>query len=1108
VILVNNHMRGAKRGVVALVGLLRGAHCRLLVVAACGVMGLLASFAAQPALALTGKPQWTVTSVSRPTNFAPGDESGDNAYVVTVTNTGGTSTDGSPVTITDELPQGLELAPVGASGEDELAVYQKLPSAKLSCVLRTCTYEGVVVPDDTLVLKFPVDVKLTGSSLVTNVVRVAGGGALDSAVETPTTISAAPASFGVSPGGATMALSTTQAGAHSDITTSIAFNTVNAEGGLAGDPKDIVDDLPPGLAGDLVDTPSCSAALFSLTACPIGTQIGVTTATLASGPGGTVNGSYTFPVYNLAPNPGEVAKFGFLVLGNFGIQAGLSVRSGDYGLRVIFPNTKSAGPTDLENASLTIWGVPADPIHDPLRWKPEGVPPQGKFGTSSDAPVAPFATNPTLCETKPTDAVISVTSWERPDRQVEARMPFGPITGCDRLALPSTLTVEPTTERAEAPTGLNVKLGVHQTYDNPYGLATSTLKKAVVVLPEGMTVNPSAGAGLGACTLAEYEEEAIQPMPGSGCPNDSKLGSVKIQSPSLKEEATGSVYIAEPYKNRFGSLLALYVVARFPDRGILVKAAGEVTADPLTGRLVTTFDDLPPLPFTTFTFSFRQGETSPLVTPSACGSYTATVELNPWSEPEAALTDFVPSFAITNGFDGGSCPPGGVPPFAPDVSAGTLDNSAGSYSPLDLRVTRNDGEQEITRFSSNLPAGLTANLSGVSFCSDASIELAKKKTGALEEEEPSCPVSSQIGHTLVGAGVGSVLAWAPGRVYLAGAYNGAPLSIVAITSAKVGPFDLGTVVVREALKIDPLTAAVTVDASASDPIPHIIEGIVIHVRDIRVYVDRPGFTLNPTSCNPMVFSATVTGSGANSATPSDDVPVTIADRFQASDCQNLKFKPAFRVSTSGRTSRRNGASLIAKLAYPNAPQGSQANIRSVKVDLPKQLPSRLTTLQKACPDNVFNVNPAACPPASRVGQAVARTPILPVPLTGPAYFVSHGGTKFPELIVVLQGYGITIDLHGETFISKQGITSSTFRTVPDDPIGSFELTLPDGPGSALAANGNLCKSKLRMPTAFTAQNGMVVHQSTPIAVTGCVKAKVKKIGHSHVHGKGARTQMK
>ena len=469
--------------------------------------------------------------------------------------------------------------------------------------------------------------------------------------------------------------------------------------------------------------------------------------------------------------------------------------------------------------------------------------------------------------------------------------------------------------------------------------------------------------------------------------------------------------------------------------------------------------------------------------------------------------DSAPPAQIENGIGGGACPSGGVPPFKPGLVAGTVNNSAGAYSPMEIHITRHDGEQEITGFASQLPAGLTANLTGVPFCSEADIQAAKGRTGPHggeeEEEDPSCPAASEIGHTLVGAGVGSVLAYTPGKVYLAGPFEGAPFSIAAITSAKVGPFDLGTVVVHLPLLINPLTAAVSIPSGAANQIPHIIKGIIIHVRDIRVYVERPRFMINPTNCDPQTFSATVIGGGADPTNPADNTPATTNDSFQLANCQNLQFKPKFTVSTSGKTSKAQGASLTAKLTYPTAAQGTQADIKEVKVDLPKQLPSRLTTLQKACTAAQFNTNPAGCPTASNIGYAKAITPILPVPLEGPVYFVSHGGEAFPSLEIVLQGYGVTIDLVASTFISKAGITSSTFHTVPDQPVTSFEITLPEGKYSALAANGNLCTAKLAMPTAFVAQNGSEIHQSTPISVSGCPKAHKakKKTKHRKKHRK-------
>lgn len=1091
-------------------------------IVAFGASLLVAAVLSPVAFAATGTPQWSVSSVSRPTNFAPGGDAGGDSYFVMVTNSGGAASNG-PITISDELPEGL-VAAGAASGEDELGSLKKTAGANFSqsCGLDgnghvSCTYTGTVIPDDTLILRFPVSVSegllppfcvapfVAGSCVLENMVRVSGGDATVAAGRTPTNISTEPAGFGLSPGGAITALSSVQAGAHADLTVAAAFNTLDANGTTAGNLKDTTYDLPAGFAGDLVDTPACPAAVFVRSQCPIGTQVGVTTIFLR----GSLAGAKLEPVYNLAPEPGEVASLGFRVA-NLYYQGGVAVRGpgeGEgYGLATKFHNI-TAGVAEPDNVELTVWGVPADPSHDPFRWKnsteSEGG---GAFGTSSDSALAPFFSNPTQCTGEPLQASFSVASWQQPNAgegPAATAMGLGPIVGCDGLGMDPKLTAEATTDKAFSPSGLDLAMNIPQTYDNAQGLATSTLKRAVVTLPEGMTVNPSAGAGLGACTEAQYQQEAIEALPGQGCPSNSKLGTVRIVTPSLKEEVTGSVFLAQPFENQFrspahpsGSLLALYIVARIPDRGVLVKTAGEVSADPSTGRLVTTFDDLPPLPFSLFTFRFNQGATSPLVTPPACGDYRVTAELTPWAKPEdAPLTPPIPSFPISSAFDDGPCPAGGLPPFKPGVIAGTQNSEGGTYSPTYIRLTRGDGEQEITRFSAQLPPGLTANLSGVPFCSDAAIELAKSRTGAQEETEPSCPAASQVGHTLVGAGVGSVLAQASGKVYMAGPYNGAPFSIVSITSAKVGPFDLGTVVVRVALKIDPTTAVVTVDAAASDPIPHIIDGIVIHVRDIRVYVDRAAFTLNPTSCERMTFSATVDGSGASFTDPADDVPVTVGNPFQAADCQALKFKPVFKASTSAKTSRANGASLKVTLAYPKAPQGSQANIRTVKVSLPIQLPSRLTTLQKACTDIVFAANPAACPPASRIGSASAVTPILPVPLSGPVYFVSHGARAFPDLVIVLQGYGVTIDLRGETFISKKSITSTTFRAVPDQPVTSFQLTLPSGRFSALASIGNLCAHKLLMPTRITAQNGAAFSQSTKIAVAGCAKHKAKAGKH-------------
>ena len=996
-----------------------------------------------PASALAGEtgPQWTVTSVSLPTNFRPGGDVGGDSYKVLVTNTGDAAnttvnakheTVPIPVTITDQLPAGLTPA-AGATGEDERAIANAEAGGRFGqdCGIGgagsvSCTYGGVVPAGDVLVLSFPVTVarepvELPEScreaglpagalSCVENVVRVAGGGAASAEMQTPTTISDTPAGFGVSAGGATSALSSVQAGAHPNLTVSVAFNTQASSGATSGNVKNTSYLLPAGFAGDLVDTPACQAGAFLAAACPVPTQVGVVTVL----PVGVVEGPRLVPVYNLAPEPGEVAKLGFTVATEK-YEGDIAVRPagapGEYGLQTTFYNV-TAGATSLDAVSLTVWGVPAAAANDPLRKGARGYQNNlSLFGASDSAAEAAYFTNPTSCG-GPLQAQFELTSWQRPHESESPPatvMGLGEMVGCDRLLMDPSLTAETTTSSAYAATGFDLDTTIPQTYPNPI-LATSTLKQEVVTLPEGMTVNPSSGAGLTACSEQQYAEEqapeptAKQKSEGHGCPNSSKLATVKIKTPSIEEEVTGSAYLAEPAprgeagKNPFNSLLSLYLVARAKDRGVLVKAPGLVQPNEVTGRLTTTFGatpafagipaspGLPPLPASLITFSFNQGANAPLVTPSACGNYTVQAALTPWADPEAnPLEPAIPPFAIF-----ANCPAGNTPPFAPGVTAGTENNDAGSYSPLNIRLTRNDGEQEITGFASQLPPGLTGNLSGIPFCSEAQIALARSKSGAEEEAGPSCPAASEIGHSVANAGVGSILAQAPGKLYLGGPFEGAPFSIVSITSAHVGPFDLGTVVVHLPLDINPETAAVTIPAGAADQIPHIIKGIVVHIREIRVFVNRQNFMINPTSCNPFNFSATVIGGGAEPANPADNNPVTVSTPFRVTACQALKFEPKFTAGTTGKTSKANGASLHVALTYPTGALGSDANIKYVKVDLPKALPSRLTTLQRACLQKEFRANPASCPPESLIGTAKAVTPILPVPLEGPVYFVSNG----------------------------------------------------------------------------------------------------------------------
>ena len=901
----------------------------------------------------------------------------------------------------------------------------------------------------------------------------------------------ASADFGIEPG----SLSTSfvdsdgvavvpQASSHPyEFTISFKMNRDSEGNGEGGEIRDVLIDLPKGLSGNPLAVPRCTRQDFegSEPKCSPNTQVGSLQTDLFLGQAGG-------PIYNLVPPPGMAAQLGFSVYGDNALQNISVLDQPGYPVHI---TTNDVPHLEITAVTATVWGDPANPGHDSLRGAQNAAGVVGAPPIPSTAPDQAFLTLPANCDA-PLETTVEVDSTLDPGHYVSATAESldsggapSALLGCGAVPFNPSVAAQPTTRNAGSPSGLDFELALpDEGLLNPNSISETQPSKVRVALPAGMTANPSFAEGITDCSASQYAAEQLRSAPGAGCPEMSKLGSVIAHSPAIEEPIEGSLYLASPYENQFGSLLAIYMVLRAPERGLLIKQAGHVEPDPITGQLVTTFEGLPPLPYSMFHLHFREGARAPLATPSTCGQYRTVNELTAFSSSVPVERDSF--FTIEHGPDGGACPAGGTPPFKPGLEAGTTNNAAGAYSPMELRITRKDGEQEVTGFTTQLPEGLTANLTGVPFCTETDIALARTKTGAAEQASPSCPTASQIGHSQVGVGVGTVLAYAPGVLYLGGPFEGAPFSLVSISAAKVGPFDLGTVVVHLPLDVDPITARVSIPQGVPDQIPHIIKGIVVHVRDIQVSVDREHFTINPTSCEHKTLSATVYGSGQNFTSPTDDVPATTTSPFQAADCASLQFKPGFSAATTGKTSRKNGASLKVTLTYPNLPQGTQANIHNVHVELPRALPSRLNTLNHACPAATFNQNPASCSPQSRVGYAKATTPILPVPLEGPAYFVSHGGAQFPELIVVLQGDGVTVDLAGETFINeKTSITSSTFKQVPDVPVGTFELNLPQGEYSALGANTNLCTTSLIMPTTFTGQNGMTLKQNTPINVENC-----------------------
>jgi hypothetical protein len=863
----------------------------------------------------------------------------------------------------------------------------------------------------------------------------------------------------------------TQAGAHPyELTNSLVFNTVfDSRFGYEIPPaslKDTVVELPPGIIGDPHAMPQCRPELLAIPGgyCPASTQVGIAEVEVQFiGP----HDLRHVPIYNMVPPAGEPAQFAFLIVASIA-RIDVKVRSnGDYGVTATVHNANPTAP--LFAVKVHLWGVPADPVHDAERY------PSTEFGPgeegrpiSTGLPLKPLLRNPTSC-TGPVTTAVHITSWQEPELVSSATSEAPAGTGCSHVPFAPTVTVTPDVRRAAAPAGLAVDLDLPQN-ENPEGLATADLRRAVVTLPAGVTLNPGSADGLQACTDAQFGLHSTEP---DACPLASKIGTMKVTTPVLDNPLEGAIYVGQPLDQSpaaaaAGDMFRVFLEAH--GTGVQVKLAGSVVPDPVTGQLTARFDNTPQLPFSNAHMDFKTGPRAPLALPKACGTYTTHSELTSWAS-DTPVTD-ESSFTVDQ-----NCDQAGR--FEPSLSAGLTNAVAGGFAPFTMTLSRPDGQQDLSGIQLSLPPGLAGYVGSVPLCPDA------------QAAAGTCSSASQIGKVETAAGAGSSPLWTPqpGKtptaVFLAGPYKGAPFSLSVVVPAQAGPFDLGTVVVRAALFIDKHDAHASV---VSDPFPAILDGVPLNLQTINVTVDRPRFMLAPTNCSQTQIAGTASSTAGSTA--------GLASRFQVGGCASLKFTPKFAFSTSGKTSKRLGASLTAKISYPAGSVGKQANIAKVKVALPLQLPSQLRTLQQACLASVFEANPAACPARSIVGNAVVHTPLLSVPLTGPAYFVSHGGEAFPSLTMVLQGEGVTIELVGSTLIRK-GITTTTFKTTPDVPFSSFELKLPQGEYSALGVNlpakahNSLCGQHLKMPTEAIAQNGLEIHQSNPITITGC-KAKATK----------------
>jgi hypothetical protein len=1035
-------------------------------------------------------------------------QGGSGRLVVTVTNLGNEAVEaeGLPVTIADELPGGVVATGVEAFSGGNGPVECELEAAgtKVSCAFEheLPAYESIEIEILANLIGEPPSAGVPGT------ITVSGGGVPEKSAPQNIKVSPEKVSFGIerfsavaeAEGGA----EETIAGKHPfQFTTTLQFNAGQYQPGRnrtlssveqPAQPRNLRFTLPVGFVGNTRSVPQCSLSDFYDTSqilinrCPDETAVGVAATTIVSKESTIGFARLGVPLFNLEPEAGEPARLG-LTAGGATVVIDTEVDP-DNEYRIIGIVRNATQLVQILSSTVTIWGTPGDPAHNGQRgWLcgyhfQEHAPCENPSGASEDA----FLRLPVNC-VNPGTTRVEAEPWNAPFGTIVPSAEFSApkLVGCAGVPFEPSIDATPTSKQAGAPSGLDVELTMPN--DGLLGkdeIAEGQAKKVEVTLPQGVTINPSQAEGLGACSPSQFKAETASSPAGAGCPEAAKVGSVKVKTPILEEEANGSVYVATPFDNPFGSLVALYIVAKIPERGIVIKQAGKVELNPQTGQIVSTFDNLPQVPFETFKLQFNEGNRAPLVMPQQCGTYDMVTKFTPWSAedpnnptPAEVVTKTSP-FTIDQG-----CP-SGPPPFNPSFVAGTTSNSAGKYSPFNIRLTRQDNEQEFSRFSIKLPKGVIGKLAGIPFCSDAAIAAARARTGPSSGQEeinaPSCPAASQIGRTLVGAGVGPDLTYVPGKVYLAGPYEGAKLSIAAITPVKTGPFDLGNVVIRQALRVDPNTAEVTSDGSSSDPIPHILRGIVVHARDIRVYVDREQFVLNPTNCARLTASATVQSIAGQSA--------NVSSPFQAADCASLGLKPKLSIQLMGGTKRTDTPRLKAVLTA----RKGDANIGRAQVTLPKSEFLEQAHIRTVCTRVQFNAgggNGEQCPKGSVYGKAKATSPLLDETLSGPVYLRSSEH-ELPDLVAALHSPKVDINLDGRIDSVGGGIRT-TFEGVPDAPVTKFTLEMQGGKKGLIVNSTNICKGKHHATAKLTGQNGRL-YEFNPVVKAKCGGKSSKKGG--------------
>ena len=1078
---------------------------------------------ASTAAAATAAPAWKVMTITNPSRFftdtgrhatecaSPNAVAGFycDKYYVLLENVGAAPAEG-PITATINLPAGVTIVPQGVFAEPESAACERTTEQE-----GHCTYSVTVPPAGFLLLRVGVAVEPGFSGPVHAKVTVEGG----TETPPPPTEVVTPVGEGNGPFGIEdFSLQATgpagepseQAGAHPFLATTTlgVTNNVPEYGGAAPVEtiKNLVFYLPLGFLGNAKVAPRCPASLVEggggISGCPPSTRVG---DILPNGIGGialdSLDPTGSYGIYNVEPEEGVPAEFAFPDSSQqLFMYASVVLRHGQYVLRVSVPGVARLAKLFFVVASF--FGDLKESF--------------GEEGRTRD--IGGFLTNPSDCSAENLTSEAELNTWEAPSRVIEASTVSYPrITGCEALPFSAGLQVAPETSLADEAVGYHIALTTPEAPNFAGDLAVPPVKKVTLTLPEGVSLAPGGANGLVACqengpegidmSGPESEEtgpDGLKRLAPGHCPGASQVASVQAVTPLLGEALNGHIFVAapgcgqsgqhecQPADAEDGTLFRGYLELANRKAGIVVKLAGSFHVSAATGQITAVFDNNPQFPFTELNVVTAGGSGAVLATPQQCGSALASAAIEPWSASASALepghvgsTTATPSSA----FGVGGC----TPAFGPRLTAGTQNSLGGSSGTFTFSLTRADRSPDWTSVTTVLPPGLLANVASVERCPDA------------QANAGQCGESSEIGTVSVAAGPGSSPYRETGKVYFTGPYAGAPFGLSIVVPAAAGPFNLGLVVVRAAVRVDPADAHVTVETG---PIPQIRDGVPLHLKSVTLDVDRSGFMVNPTNCSALQVAAAV---HAGPAQANVSVP------FAATGCKHLPFAPTASGTVTGKTSRLNGAGLTIKLGQ----LPGEANIARAEFEVPKVLPSRLPTLQKACTEAQFAANPAGCPEASRVGTAVAKTKLLRAPLAGPAYLVSHGGAAFPDLVFVLQGEGVVIDVVGHTDI-KRGITHSRFQAVPDAPITSFETTLPQGRYSLLGSVTNLCahtvtktttklvkvhrhgrlvrvKRKLKkrvlaplaMASRFVGQNGVERHVAVPISITGCTASKSK-----------------